>query len=156
MLSALTRPIVVLTVVLAVVACDRDAPAAPNVPESAAPVPVLDRATVAGLMIALQDLQTRIVPTFGAAPATTLLADALANVEASLQDSAGRAVMLDAALAHAETTAGILRNDSTFAADIDVVLLFLERAHAARAAAESTAAPEYPADRPVADPPVEE
>jgi len=115
--------------VLGFAACRGDAPTAPR--DLAAPdttqLGIASR-DVAGLLDALMDLRTRILPALGDGQETQTLADALADLGRTLAPTP--AATFEEALARANAAATQLGADTTIRADLDVVLLTLEQIEA--------------------------
>jgi len=122
--------------VLGFAACRGDAPTAPR----SATAPDTARVGIAssdltGLLDALADLRTRILPALGDGPETQTLGDALADLGRKLAPT--QAATFEEALARANAAAAHLGADTTIRADLDVVLLTLEQIEAtARGAIE--------------------
>ena len=109
-------PGVLLALVLG--GCDRDGPSAPEPPAVAT-------RDVAGLAVAIRDVQSRIVPTLGSGAAAEALGSALRDVERTLFQT-DAAVHRDA-LGRALSAAAQLGAEASRRPDVDVVLLVLER-----------------------------
>ena len=102
--------------------CDRDSPT-----EAKRTVPAPDGiwvADIAGLAIALQDVQSRILPALGTGAALGALRSALAELERALASPEGAAV--EDALLRASAAARQVPADTTRLPDKDVILLVLE------------------------------
>jgi len=128
-------------------ACRGDAPTAPR--NLAAPDTTqggIAAGDLAGLVDALADLRTRILPALGDGPETQTLADALDNLGHTLAPA--QAATFEDALARANAAAARLGADTTIRADLDVVLLTLEQIEAtARGSIERV--PTTPSNSPV-------
>jgi len=115
--------------------CDRDSPT-----EAKRTVPAPDGiwvADIAGLAIALQDVQSRILPALGSGTARDSLGSTLAELERAL--SRPETAALEDALRRANAAARRVPADTTRLPDRDVMLLVLENIDAvAHAAAEGT------------------
>jgi len=113
--------------------CDRDSPT-----EAKRTVPAPDSVWVAdivGFAIALQDVQSRILPALGTGAALDALGGALADLERALLPP--DAAALEDALRRANAAARQVPADMTHLPDRDVMLLVLENIDAvAHAAAE--------------------
>ena len=113
--------------------CDRNSPT-----EAKRTVPAPDSvwvADIAGFAIALQDVQSRILPALGSGTARDSLGSALAELERAL--SPPEAAALEDALRRANAAARQVPADMTHLPDRDVMLLVLENIDAvAHAAAE--------------------
>ncbi|SRR6266480_2271537 len=115
--------------VLGFAACRGDAPTAPR--NLAAPDTTqlgIASGDLAGLVDALADLRTRILPALGDGPETQTLADALDHLGHTLAPA--QAATFEDALARANAAAARLGVDTTIRADLDVVLLTLEQIEA--------------------------
>ena len=102
--------------------CDRAAPT-----EATRDVPGRDSAwvaDVAGFTVALQDVESRILPTLGTGAALGALGSALAELERAL--SPPGAAALEDALGRAKAAARQVSADTTRLPDRDVMLLVLE------------------------------
>jgi len=94
-------------------------------------------ANVAGFAVALQDVQSRILPALGTGAALDALGSALAELERAV--SPPEAAALEDALRRANAAARQVPADTTRLPDRDVMLLVLERIDAvAHAPAEPT------------------
>ena len=116
-------------VVLGLAACRGDPPTAPR--SAAAPDTArvgIASSDLTGLLDALADLRTRILPALGEGPETQTLADALAELGRTLAPT--QAATFEEALARANAAAAQLGADTTIRADLDVVLLTLEQIEA--------------------------
>jgi len=110
--------------VLGLCGCDRQVPTAPERPVSAR-----DSARIAALApfaVALQDVQTRILPALGTGSALDELRSALMELEPALSQPDA----YEGALARANAAALQLQPDSTLFPDFDVVRLVLEQIQA--------------------------
>ena len=106
--------------------CDRDSPT-----EAKRTVPAPDSAwvtDVAGFAIALQDVQSRILPALGSGAALDALGSALAELERAL--SPPETAALEDVLRRANAAARQLPADTTRLPDRDVMLLVLEHIEA--------------------------
>ena len=114
--------------------CDRDSPTEAKRMVSADSAWV---ANVAGFAVALQDVQSRILPALGTGAALDALGSALAELERAV--SPPEAAALEDALRRANAAARQVPADTTRLPDRDVMLLVLERIDAvAHAPAEPT------------------
>lgn len=111
-----------LALVLGLAACSRDAPTEPS---GAVPGPDNRRVELAGFVVALEDVQSRILPTLGHSSTVEALAETLGEVERAL--SGGEAARVEEALARANASAMGLRADTAFLPDLDVVQLVLDQ-----------------------------
>jgi len=113
---------VTLVFVLGLAGCNRDAPT-----EATGAVPDSDNRQVelAGFAAALEDVESRILPTLGDGPGVDALAAAWGGLERAV--SASETGRLEDALARVNAAAMQLRADTMFQPDLDVVLLVLEQ-----------------------------
>ena len=110
-----------LWVLVGFAACARDAPTAAESPSVAG----LPHEDLSGLMVAIEDVRSRILPSLGSGAPVQALADALDQLEAAFSGAGASAP--DGAVRRAEVAAAQLRAEARLRPDVDVVLLVLER-----------------------------
>lgn len=131
----MSRLITLAGLVLGLCGCHHDAPTAPVGTDS--PTGALPSPELVGFAVALQDLRDRILPALGIGPLFEGLGNALDRVEGALSEP--DTAVLQSALVGATAAATEFSQDTTLAADLDVVLLVLQQiAAVARAPAEVT------------------